>query len=76
MITIVGGSTNPSLTAAQLALQMRLQRITAGVAETPVGPAVTPVVYRNSSFGTYPSSPLALPALNPGAVLSTFMLGD
>ncbi len=59
-----------------IAIRMSALRLALGVAEAPAGPVVSAPVQRVSSFGGFPTAPLATASLNPQAVLAAYAFGD
>lgn len=63
------------LNAVQIRQRMLLAQIDGGVESTPAGPAIPPIVVRNSSFAGFPSGALAISSETPAATLARFSLG-
>jgi hypothetical protein len=64
------------LTARQIRRQMLAQRIDGGVDAVPSGPSITPIVIRASSFGGFPTGPVAMPAFDPASTAAIYAFGD
>lgn len=65
----------PILTPRQQRRRLLAARVDGGVEAAPAGPAIPPLVVRNSSFAGFPAGHLAISSETPAATLARYSAG-